>query len=718
MFGVSAFAGRLLSTADDEPGAPPVTVMSYRLWQQQYGSNPSVIGSVFNFNNQPLTVVGIVPASFFGDTLNEMPPDFFLPLATEPLIQKETSLLHRPNAHWLDVIGRIQTGAAPASIEAQMRVALKQWIRSHWGDMDNNARANFPQQTLYLSPGGAGITSMREQYEHWLQILMWVSGFVLAIVCANVANLMLVRGMERRQQISLSIALGARASRLVKQALTESVILSLLGGAAGLGIAFAGTRTILHFAFSTLPGLASIPIGASPSMPVLLFAFAISLLTGIAFGIGPAWMAARVDPIEALRGGNRSTARLGSLPRKTLVVLQAALSLVLLTSSGLLTAALRNLENQDFGFAQAGRTVVSFDPQLAGYRVGQLTPLYQRIHDSLASIPGVSSVALCAYSPQRGGSWIDAVFVDGQPAPGPNEASTSVFDRVTAGYFDVIGTPILRGRGIAEQDTETARHVAVVNEAFARRFFKGEDPIGKHFGRSEFASARQYEIVGIAKDARYLNNDLDKPVGPFFFLPEAQHDVFQKTAYTKGDVSTHFLGDIAIAVRPGASLSDSEIRRAMTAVDSNMPVILISTLGNQVAGQFSQQRLIARLTSFFGILSLVLAALGMYGVTAYNAGRRTGEIGLRMALGAGRSQVVTLVLRGTLALILLGLLIGVPLTLLGAPILQTQLYGMSPYNVTVTVVSMLALALSGLLACLIPALRASRISPLEALRAE
>jgi predicted permease len=717
MFGVRAFAGRLLSNADDLPGAPPVTVMSYRLWQQQYGSNPSVIGSVFNFNNQPLTVVGIVPASFFGDTLTR-PPDFFLPLATEPLIQRETSLLHGPNVHWLDVIGRIQNGVAPASVEAQMRLELKQWIRSHWGEMDGNARANFPQQTLYLSPGGAGITSMREQYEHWLQILMWVSGFVLAIVCANVANLMLVRGMERRQQTSLSIALGARASRLVKQALTESVILSLLGGAAGLGIAFAGTRMILHFAFSTLPGLADIPISASPSMPVLLFAFAISLLTGIAFGIGPAWMAARVDPIEALRGGNRSTARSGSLPRKTLVVLQAALSLVLLTSSGLLTAALRNIENQDFGFAQAGRTVVDFAPELGGYQAGQLTPLYQRIHDSLASIPGVSSVALCAYSPQRGESWLDAVFVDGHPAPGPNDDVMSVFERVTAGYFDVIDTPIVRGRGITEQDTEIAPHVAVVNEAFARRFFEGEDPIGKHFGRSEFASARQYEIVGIAKDARYLNYDLDKLVGPFFFLPEAQHDVFQNPAYTAGDVRTHFFGDVVIAMRPGVSLSDSEIRRAMAAVDPNMPVIFINTLGSQVASQFSQQRLIARLTSFFGILSLVLATLGMYGVTAYNAGRRTGEIGLRMALGAGRSQVVTLVLRGAFALILLGLLIGVPLTLLGAPILRTQLYGMSPYNTTVTAISVLALGLSAFFACLIPALRASRISPVEALRTE
>ena len=279
--------------------------------------------------------------------------------------------------------------------------------------MSANDRAKFPEQTLFLSPGGAGITSMREQYEHWLQILMMVSGFVLLIVCANVANLMLVRGMERRRQTSLSMALGARASRVVRQALTESLLLSLFGGVAGLAIAFAGTRLILHFAFPSLPGFAGVPIDASPSMPVLLFAFVTSLLTGVAFGIAPAWMATRVDPIEALRGAGRSTTRAGSLPRKTLVVFQAALSLVLLSASGLLTAALQSLENQDFGFEQDRRIVASINPRLAGYRADQLSPLYRRIHDSIAGIPGVSSVALCLYSPQSGGGWGAGVWVDG-----------------------------------------------------------------------------------------------------------------------------------------------------------------------------------------------------------------------------------------------------------------------------------------------------------------
>ncbi|HEY1213066.1 MAG TPA: ABC transporter permease, partial [Bryobacteraceae bacterium] len=718
MFGVNALAGRTLTPRDEQSGAPPVAVMSYRLWQQKYGSDPSVIGSIFNLNNKPFTVVGITPPGFFGDTLTNSPPDFFIPLATEPFVQGDSSLLHAPRAHWLDLIGRIRQGSTPASIESQMRVELKQWLRSHWADMDANARANLPRQTLYLTPGGAGITSMREQYDHWLQILMMVSGFVLLIVCANVANLMLVRGIERRQQTSLSIALGARPSRLVHQALTESIVLSLLGGAAGLAVAFAGTRLILHFAFSTLSGFGGVPISPWPSMPVLLFAFVISLIPGVAFGIAPAWMAARADPIEALRGANRSTSRSGSLPRKALVVLQAALSLALLSASGLLTAALHNLENQDFGFDQDRRTVASIDPQLAGYRADQLTILYRRIHDSLSRIPGVSAVALCAYSPLRGSSWSDEVFVQGRPAPGPNDNASSFFDRVTAGYFEVIGTPIIRGRGVTDYDTETSRHVAVINEAFAKKFFKREDHIGKHFGRSEIGASGLYEIVGVVKDARYLTYNLDQPIGPFFFLPEAQHDVFPNPVFTKGDLRTHFLGDIVLVTKSGAHLSASQMRRAMAAIDPNLPVNSVQALREQVAGQVGQQRLMARLTSFFGILSLLLASIGLYGVTAYNAGRRVNEIGVRMALGAQRGHVVALVLRGAFGLIIVGLLLGLPLTFAAGRFLGAQLYGMNPYNPVVTLVAVVTLGLSALAASLIPAFRASRVSPMDALRAE
>jgi predicted permease len=707
MFGIRTYAGRALTDADDHSNAPPVVVMSYRLWQQKYASDPSVIGSVFDIDGKPFTVVGITPPGFFGDSLRSSPPDLFLPLNTEPYIESDADL-NKVDTHWLELIGRIQPDANPASIEAEMRVELKQWLRSHWSDMSANDRARFPEQTLYLTPGGAGVTTMREQYEHWLLILMMVSGFVLLIVCANVANLMLVRGMERRRQTSLSMALGAQTSRILRQPLTESILLSLFGGAAGVAIAFACTRLILRFAFPTFAGFASVPISASPSMPVMLFALVVSLLTGVAFGVGPAWMATRVDPIEALHGSSRSTAREGSLPRKTLVVFQAALSLVLLSAAALLMAALQRLENNDLGFVPDRRIVASMDPRLAGYRSDQLPALYRRIHDSITNIPGVSSVALCQYSPV-GYGWGAGVWVDGHPAPGPKDDNSAAWDRVSAGYLDVIGTAIVRGRGISEEDTASSRKVAVINEAFARKFFQNEDPIGKHFG-TEADNSRRYEVVGIAKDARYLT--LDEPDGAFFFLPEAQAD------YSQTNLGSLFLHDVVILTRPGASLSEAQVRQGMASVDPGLPIISIRTLKEKVATQLTQQQLISRVTSLFGVLSLVLASIGLYGITAYNVGRRAGEIGVRMALGASRGQVVRLVLRGAFLLIAFGLILGILLSLATSRALSSQLYGLNPYDPAIFLLAVIVLGVFGLVATLVPALRASSISPARALRTE
>ncbi len=642
MFGIGAYAGRPLTPADDRPGAPPVVVMSYRLWMQRYGGDPSVVGSVFNLNTKAFTVVGITPPGFYGGTLRSSPADFFLPLATEPLVNSDSALGH-DETHWLALIGRIRPEASPASVEARMRLELTRWLRSHWGEMSANDRAKLPAQTLFLRPGGAGITSMREQYQHWLEILMAVTGCVLLIVCANVAQLMLVRGMERRRQTSLSIALGARTSRVVSGPLIESVLLSLGGGAAGLAIALAGTRAILQFVFPSLPGVGGVPIDAWPSAPVLLFAFVMSLATGLAFGIAPAWMAARVDPMEALRGTSRSTARTGSLPRATLIVFQAALSLVLLSAAGLLTMALHDLENQAFGFEQDDRLVAHVNPRLAGYGQEQLTPLYARIREAVSRVPGVSGVALCSYSPFGNNAWGAGILVDGHAPPGPNDDILAFWNRATAGYFDVIGNAIVRGRGISEQDTATSRQVAVVSEAFAGKFFRGEDPLGKHFGQHGVGSEREYEVVGVARDARYFDFDLDKPIRPFFVLPQGQQP--------DANPGSHFLNDIVIATRPGAHVSEAVVRQAIASVDPALPILSVRTMKEQVAGTFAQQRLIARLASFFGVLSLVLASIGLYGVTAHNAGRRTGEIGVRIALGATRGQVVRLVLRGALGLI-------------------------------------------------------------------
>jgi predicted permease len=709
MFGVRPYSGRMLTTADDRPGAPPVAVMSYRVWQQTYRSDPGVVGSTFDVNNTPFTVVGITPPGFFGDTLRTSPPDFFLPLNAEPFVESDADLA-KYDTHWLALIGRIEPGAVPAAIETQMRIALQQWLRAHWGEMSANDRVTLARQTLFLSPGGAGITSMRQQYSEWLLILLAVTGFVLLIVCANVANLMLVRGLDSRRQVSLSLALGAQASRVVSQPLVESLVLSLAGGVAGIAIAFAGTRLLLRLAFPSVAGLAGVPIDASPSIPVLLFSLAISAATGLAFGIAPAWMAARVDPTEALRASARTTARSGSLPRKTLVMLQAALSLVLLSAAGLLTSALQRLENQSFGFEQDRRLVATINPRLAGYQTPQLSTLYRRIHDSIARVPGVSSVALSLYSPP-GAGWGSGVWIDGHPAPGPGDDNSSAWNRVTVEYFETLATPIVKGRGISEHDTAASQKIAVVSQAFVRRFFGNDDPVGKHFGRKPDAT-REFEIVGVVKDARYFTRNLDQPTGPVFFLPEAQAE------YEQTHLGSLYLRDIVIATRPGANVTAASVYQALASVDGGLPIASIRTLREQVFDRFAQQRLIARLTSFFGALSLLLASIGLYGVTAYNAARRTNEIGVRVALGASRAHVVTLVLRDALGLVVLGLLAGLPLTFALGRALGHQLYGTNPYNPSVMLAAGAALGLSALVASFVPAFRASRISPVEALRAE
>jgi len=394
--------------------------------------------------------------------------------------------------------------------------------------------------------------------------------------------------------------------------------------------------------------------------------------------------------------------------------------LVLLAASGLLTAALHCLENQRFGFLQEQRTIVTIEPGLVGYQPNQFTTLYDRIRDSLSRIPGVSAAAVCQYSPLSGNNWATSVWVNGRPAPGPNEDTAekmAYWDRVTPGYFHAIGTQIIKGRSISEEDTATSQHVAVINEAFAQKYFNNENPIGKYFGRPELGSPRLYEIVGVAQDARYLDIDLDKPIGPFFFLPEAQHDVVPKTG-ADSNPGSHHLHDIILVTQPGATVSSAQIRQAMVSVDPRLPIVSIGTLTEQVSGQFRQQRLIAKLSSFFGILSLVLASIGLYGVTAYNVGRHTTEIGVRLALGATPAQAAALIVRGAFALVAIGLLVGFPLALAMGQFLGSQLYGLNPYDPTVTFLALLTLSLSTLVAAVVPALRASRISPSEALRAE
>jgi predicted permease len=709
-FGVGAFAGRPIDERDDRPGAPPVAMISYRMWQEKYGLDPTVLGAAFQMNGTPVTIIGATPPGFFGDTLRAIPPDFFLPINAEPAVN-HLAWINNPDLHWLFVMGRIKPGAPVHRMEAQMLVEVRQWLTARSGKLGPNEAAQIPQQTLHLRPGQSGIGVMRATYSTGLQLLMAISGFVLLIVCANLANLMLVRGLARRRQTSVSVALGASRWRLIRQTLTESLLLGLIGGAAGVAIAFAGTQTLLR---SVFVGAAAVPISPTPDLPVLAFALAVSIATGLLFGIAPAWMANRADPLEALRGAGRSSENTGSLPQRSLVILQAALSLVLLAAAGLLTESLRNLEHQRFGFAPDGRVAIRIDPNLAGYKPNQLDALYRHIRERMAQIPGSKSVSYSLYSPMSGSSWSTDVTIEGQPPVAVDGQNNTSWNRVGPEYFETVGTPILSGRTILESDTASARHVAVINQAFASRFLAGEDPIGKHFGPSVYTTA--FEIVGVAEDAKY--GDPGRPVVPMYFLPRPQTTQYSEAGMAAFEARSLYVNDIVLRMAGRADPIDHEIRRALAEVDPNLTVIRIQSFDQQVSGQLSQESLIVRLTSLFGLTALLLASVGLYGVTSYSVARKSKEIGIRVALGADPMLVVKMVLRNAYLLVTIGLAVGIPIALGMGRLLGSRLYGISWYSPVILGASAAALSAFAFAATIVPARRAASVDPVETLRGE
>jgi len=712
MFGIGPYAGRVLTPRDDRKGAEPVAVMSYRTWRQKYGQDPSIVGTSITINGQPFTVVGITPPGFFGDRL-QYTPAFWIPLANEPLINGSSSILEFPQQDWLDVIGRITPGADVKNIEAHMQVELQQWLLGPVAKLQPGERALVPKQTLHLSPGGAGVQMMRDEYQAGLHLLMWVSGFVLLIACANVANLMLLRATTRKQQTSIRAALGAPRARQIGQVLTESTVLALLGGAAGVGLAFAGTRLLLQLAFEKN----DVAIQATPSLSVLAFTFSVALLTGILFGIAPAWMTATANPADALRGANRSTGQSVGWTQKSLVVAQAALSLVLLCAAGLLIQSLRNMKRQDFGFETANRYILHIDPQMAGYKPAQLTAFYRQLHDTLTAIAGVNRVSFSLYSPMEGDNWSETVYLEGQAPPPPDtDQNDASWVRVSDGYFETVGTRVLQGRPITDQDTATSQRVAVVNQRFAKKFFKDESPIGKHFGDLDAKYVGNFEIVGVTEDTQYRQPT--RKIPPMFFLSAMQSVTYDDPRFVSFEDRSHYLNAIELKTQGTVSGLEAQVRRALSQVNPDLAVIDFVSFAQQVQENFSQQAMIAKLTSLFGLLALVLASVGLYGVTAYSVERRTSEIGIRMALGADRLNVLRLVLRGAFLQMGIGLAIGIPATILGGRAMATQLFGVKPYEPNILLLTTAVLSFAALVAAVVPARRAATLDPMRALRTE
>ena len=712
--GLGPYLGRVLTAGDDTPEAPATAVLSYQAWQGEFAGDPSIVGSTILIQARPFTVIGIAPRGFFGDRVTDQPAAFWLPLSAEPLIAGPSSILHHPDSNWLYPLGRLRSGVAVGPLQAKLSVVLRQWMGTRHVYTDNGGAAELPKQHVNLAAGGGGIQNLQQQTGQGLWMLMILSSVVLLIACANIANLMLARATAHRTEISLRMALGAGRGRLVRQILTESVVLSFIGGLAGLAVAYAGSHLILTLAF---PDAKSMPVQAGPSLPVLGFAFLVSLLTGILFGAAPAWLSSHAQPAEALRGSNRSTKDRSSLPQKALVIFQAALSLVLLVGAGLMTKSLTNLEHQNLGIATSNRYVLHLDPAGAGYTADRVPTLYREIESRFAALPGVTHVGLALYSPLEGQNWGQCVIQQGHAAPGPNDHCATTWDRVSTHYLEALGVPMVRGRAFSDQDTASSLPVAVVNEAFVKRFFPNQDPIGKRFGINDVKYSGSWEIVGVFQDFK-INSPRDD-IRPVFLRPLSQEYLgFKEDRFIGGEIQSMFINSILLRFDRPQQDVEALARRTLASIDPNLTVNDLRPLDAQVAGNFDQERLIAQLTGLFGILALILASVGLYGVTSYLVARRTSEIGIRMALGATRKSVVALVLRGVLTQIGLGLLLGIPSALLAGHLMASLLYKVQEYDPAATVAATVVLASCAIAAGFIPARRAASIEPMNALRTE
>ena len=700
LLGVPAVLGRPLAPDDDREAAPPVAVISHACWKTRYAGDPAVVGRAVTVNGTPLTIAGVMPEWFFGLRIRRA-ADFWLPLALQPRIERTTeSYLAERDVYWLNLVGRLKPGSDIAAANAQVNVALKQYLRSAAGTTpEEDWQRAIDHGTIRLAPAGPGISGLRVHYGEPLKVLMAVAGFVLLIACANLTNLLLSRATERRAEIAMRLAMGAARGRLIRQALTESLMLAALGGAAGLLLALWGVE-----ALRTLVSK-SAPIDVGLNLPVLAFTAGVSILAGLLFGLAPALRTGRADLSDALRSrGETGGGRLRSGLGPALVATQVALSLVLLVGSGLLVRSLVNLAGAEVGFQRDGVAVLDIDTRVAGLQTSELSDYYRRLLERVGGVPGVKSATVATYSPMNGTSRSSSLTVEGYTST-PGDAPEANVILVGPRYAETLGIPIVKGRIIDDRDGPAATKVAFVNEAFARAYFAGADPIGRRVSIGDEPENPRYEVIGIVGDASY-DSPREAPARMLYLgILQAQ----DQSAYAS-DLEVRTAGDPMTAV--------TDLRHAVGEVDGRVPIASVTSLRAQVADSVSAETLLAQLVSVFSVLALVLACVGLYGVVSQAVARRTNEVGIRMALGADRRRILTMVLGEAGRLILAGLAVGIPGAAITARLLTSQLYGVAPADPLTIVASAGLLLAVALFAGYIPARRASRVEPLVALRAE
>lgn len=702
VLGVTPILGRGFTNDDDRRGGGrngPVTVLSYAFWQREFGGDPNVLGRTLTLDGHPVTIVGVTPAWFFGTTVGRT-FDVVVPIGTQSTLMGTDSMLDRRSAWWLQLMGRVGDGQTREQAEAGMRAmvpALREaTMPQDWRPED---KATYLAEPLVLAPVATGTSNLRDRYRLPLYVLLGIVAFVLLIACANMANLLLAQSAARRRELAVRLSLGASRAQLIRQLLLESLLLSGAGAVAGLVIAAWGSRAIVGM-LST--GNAPVDLDLSLDWRVFGFTAVVGVATGLLFGVAPALRSTRVQPAEALRDQVRGVVG-ASRPGlgQALVAMQVALSFVLVFAAMLFVRTLIGLTTQDLGFDASRVVVAALNLRNTGVAPAERLALFERTRDAVAAAPGVESAALTFVTPMSGSTWSMRITVPGYTAPDRDRGV--LFNSVSPGYFRTIGTQLRAGRDFSARDTASAPQAVIVNEAFGKKYFGSENPLGKTFDLEGFSDrpTRHLEVIGIVADSAY--RAVRDPLPPTMFTPVMQEPQINS--------------DVRMAIRAvGAPASIRAATLAAIATVNDDIAVTLRPLEEDLNAAVNQERLIATLSAFFGLLALLLAALGLYGVMAYTVARRTGEIGIRIALGAEPRRVVGLVVRQVAVITTIGLVLGVAGAVATGRVVNTLLFNLATSDRTMLVIAGCALATAAAVAAFLPARRASRIDPMAALR--